>query len=38
MKNRPDGIAYGETWKLEFKVHPEFGTKVKQTNEELGRI
>ena len=38
MTNRPDGIAYGETWKLEFKVHPEFKKRVNQTNQELGRI
>ena len=38
MTNRPDGIAYGETWKLEFKVHPEFKKRVKKTNQELGRI
>ena len=24
VKNRPDGKAYGETWKLEFKIHPQF--------------
>jgi hypothetical protein len=38
VTNRPDGVAYGETWKLEFKVHPIFKKEVKEANNSLGRI
>ena len=37
MKNRPDGIAYGESWKLEFKLHKLFKKSVKKANKNLGR-
>ena len=37
VKNRPDGVAYGETWKLEFKIHPQFKKEVAETNKVLGR-
>ena len=38
VNNRPDGVAYGETWKLEFKVHSQFKKTIKSANEALGRI
>ena len=38
MVNRPDGIGYGETWKLEFALHKDFAALLTQTNQELGRI
>jgi len=38
VTNRPDGVAYGETWKLEFKVHSQFKKTIKSANEVLGRI
>ena len=37
MTNRPDGVGYGENWKLEFSLHPEFKKSVKQANRDLGR-
>ena len=38
MVNRPDGIGYGETWKLEFALHKDFAALLKQTNQRLGRL
>jgi hypothetical protein len=35
ISSRPDGIGYGGTWKLEMKVHPEFGKKLKESNNRL---
>ena len=35
ISSRPDGIGYGGTWKLEMKVHPEFGKKLKESNSKL---
>jgi hypothetical protein len=35
ISSRPDGIGYGGTWKLEMKVHPEFGKKLKESNTKL---
>jgi hypothetical protein len=37
MTNRPDGVGYGENWKLEFSLHPGFKKSVKQANRDLGR-
>ena len=37
VKNRPDGKAYGETWKLEFKIHPQFKKEISEANKALGR-
>jgi hypothetical protein len=35
ISSRPDGIGYGGTWKLEMKVHPEFGKKLRESNTRL---
>ena len=37
ITNRPDGVAYGETWKLEFKVHKMFKKEIDNANKSLGR-
>jgi hypothetical protein len=35
ISTRPDGIGYGGVWKLEMKVHSEFGKRLRQSNEKL---
>jgi len=35
ISTRPDGIGYGEVWKLEMKVHPEFAKRVEAAQKEL---
>jgi hypothetical protein len=35
ISSRPDGIGYGGTWKLEMKVHDEFGKKLRESNLKL---
>ncbi|HPM21632.1 MAG TPA: hypothetical protein PLY35_10355 [Thermotogota bacterium] len=35
IKSRPDGIGYGETWKLEMQIHPEFAKELKTTKDKL---
>ena len=37
MTNRPDGIGYGDSWKLEFSLHDDFKKRVKKSNKDLGR-
>ena len=37
VNNRPDGKAYGETRKLEFKIHPQFKKEIAEANKALGR-
>ena len=38
ITNRPDGIGYGDSWKLEFSVHKEFANALRKANEDLGRL
>jgi hypothetical protein len=35
ISSRPDGIGYGGAWKLEMKVHDEFGKKLRESNIKL---
>ena len=37
MTNRPDGIGYGDSWKLEFSLHDDFKKSIKKVNKDLGR-
>lgn len=37
IATRPDGIGYGEVWKLEMKVHPEFAKRIETAQKELER-
>ena len=30
INTRPDGIGYGQSWKLEMKVHPDFAAKLEE--------
>ena len=32
INTRPDGIGYGQSWKLEMKVHPEFAKELEKQN------
>ena len=32
INTRPDGIGYGQSWKLEMKVHPEFSKALEEEN------
>ena len=33
INTRPDGIGYGQSWKLEMKVHPDFADKLEEQNQ-----
>ena len=35
IATRPDGIGYGEVWKLEMKIHPEFAKRIEAVQKEL---
>jgi hypothetical protein len=37
IASRPDGIGYGGSWILEMKIHPEFGKKLRESNEKLNK-
>ena len=33
INTRPDGIGYGQSWKLEMQVHPDFADKLEEQNQ-----
>ena len=33
INTRPDGIGYGQSWKLEMKVHPKFAEALEEQNQ-----
>jgi hypothetical protein len=33
INTRPDGIGYGQSWKLEMQVHKDFADKLEEQNQ-----
>lgn len=38
LNTRPDGVGYGDTWKFEMGLHPEFYDRIVEANKNRNRI